>query len=442
MGVSTKREVPTGQAKARGRFSQGIYHVTKRLEGHTIALGVAATVVGAFFAYLAWASISGVPFQDRYEIKALVPSDSPILQNADAVRIAGRLAGLVTDVEPGPEAGSTEVTMEIRPQFAPIGKDAEASVRVKSLVYLTYLELDPGNLDDPLPEGATLPLEQGGSETDLLEVVQLFDRKARETLSRSIFNAGVGLAGRGGELNASLEDLPPVTENLTAQLEAATREPGAIARGVRGAQRVSSGLTGERSDDVSGLVGSGSEVLGAIANRRAELGETIELLPRFNDEFLQTAPLLDPVLDGAAGLARELDPVLADVALTLPELNAVLARGDQIRRETQRLNGLLRPVLRQATPVVRALQPTVAAVDVMVGPLDTLVSGIEPFARDITIGSEQLISATRTLFPNSGEGVPAGEMSSALRFAPIFSCHSNRNPYPGPGEAVDQRAPC
>jgi ABC-type transporter Mla subunit MlaD len=429
----------TEHSKPPGRLQRAIYDTTKRLEGHTLALGLVATAVGLFFAWIAYSSISGVPFQDRYEVKVLVPSDSPIIQKGDAVRVAGRLAGLVTDVQPGEEAGSTEIAVEMRPSYAPIGKDAEAKVRVKSLVYLSYLEISPGNIDDPLAEGATLPLAQGGSNVDLLEVVELFDRESRDALKKSIYNAGIGLADRGAELNSALEDLRVIAEAGTPQLEAIASEPGAIARGIRGSARVASGSTGERPDDVAALLRSGSETLGTIANRRAELAATIEELRPFEDEFLRTAPLLDPVLDDAVGLSRELDPVLQDLAGTLPDLNRVLARGGEIRAETARLTGLLRPVLAAATPILAALQPTVASIDQVVQPLDLLVSTVEPYADDIRIASEQVISATTKKYPTSD---PAGVENPALRFAPIFGCHEGRNPYPDPGETVDQAQPC
>jgi len=430
---------PHSRIKPPGRLQRGVYHVTKRLEGHTIALGLLATAVGAFMAFLAWSSINGVPFQDRYEIKALLPSDTPILQKGDAVRIAGRLAGQVTDVEPGPEPGSTEVSMDLRPSYAPIGRDAEAKVRVKSLVYLTYLEISPGNLDDPMPEGDTIPLAQGGSNTDLLEVVELFDKSSRDALSKAIYNTGVGLADRGAELNAALRDLAEVTKNGGAQLQAITEEPGAIARNVRGASRVASGLTGSRTDDVAGLIASGSTVVGTIAARRSELGQTLEELGPLEDELLATAPLLDPVLDDAAVLSRELEPVLRELAATLPELNVTLASGDAFRIETARLTGRLRPVLRKATPILAALYPTVTAVSAMVPSLNELVRRVAPYEEDITVSSQQVISATSKRFPTTD---PAGIENAALRFAPIFACHVARNPDPKPGEAVDQREEC
>jgi ABC-type transporter Mla subunit MlaD len=429
----------TEHVRPPGRLQRTLYAATKRIEGHTMALGLVATAIGLFMAYLAWASISGVPFQDRYEIKALVPSDSPILQEGDAVRIAGRLAGLVTDVDPGPEAGSTEISMDIRPQYAPIGKDADATVRVKSLIYLSYLELDPGNIDEPLEEGETLPLEQGGSNTDLLEVVELFDRESRDALSRSIYNTGVGLADRGGDLNVALADLAEVTVNGGRQLQAITEEPGAIGRVVNGASRVAGGLTGVRADDVAGLLTAGAAVVTTLANRREELGQTIEELRPLEDELLETAPLLDPVLDDATGLGRELDPVVSELAASLPKLNRTLARGDAVREQTARLTAALRPVLRDATPVIAGLQPTVAAVSAMVPSLNQLIRTVAPFAEDITISSEQVLSASSKLYPTTK---PAGQENAALRFAPIFACHVARNPDPEPGEPAEQAEEC
>jgi hypothetical protein len=102
--------------KPPGRFQRTVTGVTRRLEKHIIPLGLVVTAIGVLLAWIAWSSVNGVPFQDRYELKAMVPKDSPILQKGDAVRIAGRLAGLVTDVES--RDGATEIHMELRPQYA------------------------------------------------------------------------------------------------------------------------------------------------------------------------------------------------------------------------------------------------------------------------------------------------------------------------------------
>ena len=426
----------TGRVKPPNRFARAVSGTTRRLEGHTIALGLAVTAVGVVLAYIAWSSINGVPFQDRYELKAVVPRDSPILQEGDAVRIAGRLAGLVTEVEPGQR--NMKVGMELRPSFAPVGRDARAKVRVKSLIYLTYVELDPGDLDDPMPEGGTIPLRHTGSNVDLLEVVQLFDRESRETLKKAIFNTGVGLAGRGEELNAALADLPHIARDGTAQLEAVTSERGAIAESLEGAGGVARGLGGERSDDVAATIGSGSAVLDTVAGRSEELGASIDLLRPVEDEFLLTAPLLDPVLEDAGELSRTLSPVLGELTAALPDLNRALALGDELRRETDRLTSFIDPVLEAATPVIAALEPTVASIDPLLEPLTEFVGEISPYADDITAAAQGVLSATGVRYP---EGQTAPD-NPALRFSTVLTCHRPRDPYPEPGTTTGHSQSC
>lgn len=433
--MSAPTRTRTRAVKPPGRVSQAIAHATKRLEGHTLALGLVVAAIGAILAYIAWASVNGVPFQDRYTLRALIPEGSPIVAESDAVRISGQLAGLVTEVEP--REGASEVTMELRPHFAPVGQDAEAVVRVRSLVYLTYVEIHPGDVDEPMPEGGTIPVERSGSNVDLLEVVELFDRRARETLQKSIYNAGVGLAGRGGQLNAALHDLPAVTRHGTSELDALTPRPGALAELIRGSAAAFRGLGGVRADDVGALVGSGAAVLATVAGRSAELGEAIELVRPFNDELLATAPLLDPVLEDATALTVTLTPVLDQLERALPELNRALALGDELRIETARLTGAMRPVLRAAAPVLRDLEPTVASIDPLLEPLEELLDTVNPFEDDITRSALGLVAATTARFE---QGQTAGG-NPALRFSASFGPHSCRDPFPEPGETLEHSCP-
>jgi phospholipid/cholesterol/gamma-HCH transport system substrate-binding protein len=412
------------------RISRTITGTTRRLEGHELALGLAVAAIGALLAWLAWSSVNGVPLQNRYTLKAHFPDGSPIVSDGDAVRIGGQLAGLVTDVQP--ERGAAEVTMELRPQFAPVGQDARAVVRVKSIVYLTYVEIDPGDVGRPMPEGGTIPVSHAGSNVDLLEVVQLFDRRARKTLQRSIYNGGVGLAGRGTQVNASLRDLEAVTREGTPLLEALTRRPGALAEVVLGASRTFRGLTGVRADDVGSLIGSGGAVLATVAGRSTELGQSIELLRPFNDELLATAPLLDPLLADARELSHALTPVLDELEVALPDLNRALARGDELRRETALLAAAMRPVLREAAPVLAALEPTVAAINPIREPLRRIVAILDPYANDLSRAAQGLVSATTARFPQ-GQTAPG---NPALRFGPVFTPTECRDPFPAPGSTL------
>lgn len=425
----------TAHVKPPGRFQRAISGGARRLERRRTLLGLIVAAIGMALAYIAWISVNGVPFQDRYELNAVVPASSPIVKEGDAVRIAGRLAGLITDVEP--HEGNVLVRMELEPGYAPVGRDARTNVRVKSLVYLTYLEIFPGDLSDPMPEGGTIPVGRSGSGVDLLEVVELFDRKARETLSNAVYDSGLGVAGRGEELNVALADLAPATEDLRSQLEAATSTPGAIRRTLRGAAGVTAGLEGEVPGDFAGLITGGSVVIEAVAGQSAPLGEAIDLLRPVEDGLIATAPAARRLLAEVTDLSHVLEPAVADLQRALPDVVRVLALGDVFRRQTARLTSVMNPVLTEATPVMRALYPTVASIEPLLESLNTMVERVSPYADDIRASSQGLISATRTRYP--GGTAPD---TSALRFAPIFTCHKPRDPYPGPGETRTHSQSC
>ena len=417
-------------------IARSLRRTADRFAQRPMLLGCVVAAVGALLAWVAWSSVNGVPFQDRYKIEVVVPSDSPILKEGDAVRVAGRLAGFVTGVEPYED--NVKLTVEMRPAFAPIGSDARANVKVRSIVYLTYLEIFPGNIDDPMPEGGTIPLERSGSGVDLLEVAQIFDQRSRKAFTDAISTAGTGVAGRGESINAGIADLGALMPDLVSQTRAVIARDGAIARIIGGAARISRGLRGSGGDDVAAVLVSGAAVTGAIAARNQELGESIDLLRPFEDEFLRTAPLADPLLDDLVSTVDELRPATDALAKALPDVNELLALGDTFRTETIRITDAINPVLAAAAPVLRDLRPTVASIRPLLGPLATLVDGVAPYARDIRLAGQGLVSATSVKVP-VGETAPN---NVALRFAPVLTCHKPRDPYPDPGETLNHSESC
>src|SRR5215218_867907 len=109
-----------------GSTASAVRRSAQRIAGHRVLLGLVVAAIGIALGVVAWQSVNGVPFQDRYRIVAEIGADSPILKEGDSVRVAGRFAGLITSVEP--DDGAVRVTAELRPEFAPIGNDARARV--------------------------------------------------------------------------------------------------------------------------------------------------------------------------------------------------------------------------------------------------------------------------------------------------------------------------
>ena len=74
-----RREV-TGRRTLRGRIGGWASHWSGRVASHKIVLGLVVAVIGGFLAYIAWISVNGPPFQDRYKLEAIVAGDSPVLE--------------------------------------------------------------------------------------------------------------------------------------------------------------------------------------------------------------------------------------------------------------------------------------------------------------------------------------------------------------------------
>lgn len=446
--------------RVASHLNQRVTRLAERFNDHTLLLGFLVAAAALFLAYIAFASTTGPPFQSAYRINVDVPPDrpsefdgerqgsAPPLRVGQAVRISGQLAGLISEVEPNRETGGATVTANItKPEFRPIGDDATAYVRVHSIVYQTYLEIEPGDRSNPMEDGDTITRERVSSGVDLLEVVQLFDHEARQSLRETVVNIGQGIAGRGSGLNAAFMDLKPLAANLRRQLGALTRDQGALADLVSSAATTTDALRGFRSDDFGGLVSSGAAVLDAVAARSDSLGQAIELLPPFQDEFLATAPVAVPTLDELAGAAVELEPAVRALNGALPQLNRLLALGDELRSETIRTGEFANPILRVTVPVVRDIFPVLAALEHpdapggLVRDARTVVNKVNPYIADIIAAGEQLADVTSMPFPQ-GTGVGAGAPSG--RVIPILSCHRDRNPYPDPGtaDADAARATC
>jgi ABC-type transporter Mla subunit MlaD len=441
------------------RISAWISVGSEKIDDYKTPLGLAVLAIVAFLAYTAFQATTGPPFLPKYRVTVKVPSDAPPLRRGQAVRVGGSLAGLINDVSPDTANNQTLVEINIsKTNFRPLAVDTSAFVRVHSIVYETYLGLQPGTSKDKLKDGDTLPAP-AQSGTDLLEVVQLFDRQAREDLSKTLVNVGFGTAGRGTELNGALRDLPATSSYLGDQLRALTKTPGALPALISGSARTSRGLRGERDDDVASFITSADGTFGAIAGKRDQLGRAIDLLRPFEDQVLATGPIAESALTEIARSSTALGPVVRNLNAQVPGLVRLARLGPQLRDGFAALlgggaggsaggggggsvgtgtgtGGIADQVLVAARPVVAGLFPIQTAVGPLNASLDTLLANVNPYLPEITEAGKRLQSATSVRY---GTGRKPG--APALRLVPVLSPHPCTNPEPTPGQAQGDKAP-
>lgn len=403
------------------------------LQNHRLALGLVVLSIGVLLAAVAFKATSGPPFQAPYRIKVELPRDAPIVRKALAVRVGGKLAGLVGDVTLDPRTGRRIVTVNLtKPAFRRLPTDTQANIRVASLLYATFVELRPGTATSHLRDGDRLraPATSG---VDLLEVVRLFDASTRAAIRTTLRTSGIGVAGRGTELNEALATLPRLSRNLAGQLRAVTRTPGALERLVAGAARTTSGLRGRRRDDVAGLVDGGGAVLQVTARRRRQISATLEALPPLEHEILRTGPVAERLLDDLAAASGDLLPATRSLDATLPSLQRLFALGRTLRNEVTRILAAVDPVLRTARPIAYELFPIVTAFGPLERSLRQVDDAVGPYAPEITLAGKRALDA----FVTSRGGNTPGSL--AVRGTVSIAPRRCYNARPAPGQAEQDR---
>src|SRR4051795_6577338 len=126
-----------------------------------VAIGFALSCFGLIL--FLWIAFGGpIPLKPKsYEITAYFPEATQLATESD-VRIGGVSVGKVKTIELAPEdkrvhgQDTTQATIEIDPQFAPINSDARAILRQKTLLGETYVELTAGTKPGTGPPGGKL----------------------------------------------------------------------------------------------------------------------------------------------------------------------------------------------------------------------------------------------------------------------------------------------
>ena len=425
--MSRGREPSRRALRIRGRLLRAV----GRIERHPLLLGLGVAAVGGVIAIIAALSVNGVPFQNRYEFSVHVPGDTPPLKAGDQVRVAGKLAGLVTKVTPGRD--SLRADVKLYPQFAPVGRDARVHIGVVLGTSLAYLVLRPGDArGDPLPEGAEIPAHRVSTNSSLPQALEAFDKRTREAIAHDFDVLGRGAIGQGARANAGLLDLRAVATDGGPILDALTPPGRALSRTIAGAARTTRGLRGQRPDDVAAGTEAAPRALAPLAEHSEALGENFDRAAAAEREALATLPPTQRALDElTAGLA-DVEPATRAIVAMLADSERLFSADEALRRETRRFGRAAQPLLRQLAPAARALIRPAKQLDASVEPIARVASLFDEYEADFDRLGDSLVKA----FSYKRNGVPV------LRASGSIGCHRYRTPFPQPGEAFKDRRRC
>jgi virulence factor Mce-like protein len=281
-----------------------------RVFDDTLVMGVLIIVAASCLLYVSYTALSGLPWQQTHTLTVQVPDGGKLLKNAD-VRIGGARVGQILEIEAVPPQGRlpahAELEVQLRGSVDPLPADTRAEVRLASPLGGKYLALTPGTEQRTIPWDGELPLANASSTVDIEEAFQIFNPEGRSAMRRFIAGFGDALAGRGGDVNATIEESAELLPGLQRVLGTLAAERTDLRGFISGMASTASALDAA-GGDLAPFVADTAATFGALDAAGDALGETVAELPGAASEGERALRALRPVLDDVEGLARDLQP--------------------------------------------------------------------------------------------------------------------------------------
>lgn len=304
----------------------------------------------------------------KYILNVKFADAGGILKNYN-VKIGQVAAGAVKEITLDKDDNAV-VKLEMDKGAWPIGQGATAKVRPVNLLGEKYIDLDPGDLRRPVPSGTTIPVAKTSTPVELDDALNILDPDTRGKMRIIINEAGLTMAGRGADFNQTLEDLPPALDAAKQVVSEADQENVKLKQLVTQGDRVLAAVE-PKADDLGDLVASAADALETAAQRRENLGRTVQTAPaalgqlrttlaKLQSATVQLAPAADDLRETAPSLATTLDRVPAfteDAKATLDEATRVSPQLNKLGRRTTPTLKVLQPTLVRLSQFTKDLQP-------------------------------------------------------------------------------------
>ena len=302
-----------------------------------------------------------------------------------------------------------------RPRYAPIPDDTRATLRQKTLLGETYVELSPGsNEAEPLPEGGDLPRAQVADSVQLDEIFRTFDARTRAAFSQWMQGAAAALRGRGEDLGIAISSLDSFAAEADDALRILDSQEQAVTGLVSSGAEVFGALS-ERQGQLSGLIRNSEAVFSTTARRNEDLKALFTVLPTFLRESRTTLTRLDR-------FAAESDPVITELRPAVRQLGPTLTSTANLASELQNFYPGLRAAINAAPkgfPALRRLldddlPPLLTRLPSFLDELTPIITVIRQYRHEVTGFLGNVAAATNAI---NDEG--AGPLNYIRTIAPF-----------------------
>jgi virulence factor Mce-like protein len=346
-------------------------------------------------AYL-WVDFGGtLPLEAQgYRVQVAFQQANELATGAD-VRIAGVNVGTVVGLHLDPLDNRTLATLQLDHQYAPIPRDTSATLRIKTLLGETYVQLSYGNRKSgELPDGGRIPDGQVSPDVDLDQILSTFDPKTRKAFQTWVESQAGAVQGRGSDINASFGDLPgffdsgqkllATLNNQSSQLSKLVANTGTFFRAISA-----------RKGQLAGLITSADNLFQTTAQRDQQLAAVFKALPEFEHQSDLTLPALTAFGDNSDPVIRALEPVASELSQTFaytkelsPNFKSLLTRLGPTVTASKKGLPALDTILNQIPPLLSAFQPFLQNANPMVSYIGLYKQEITSFFANVTAATQ------------------------------------------------------
>lgn len=308
------------------------------------------------------------PHGDHYLVTAEFRDAGGLTKNSN-VKIGGVAAGRIKDIHlTGRDTAL--VTMSLDKGAYPIGPGATAASRPVNLLGEKYIDMNPGNLGQPLPSGTTIPIARTSRPVELDDVLNILAPDVRSRLRILINEAGVALAGRGSDFNALIDQLPPALDQTAKLVNSFSADNKRLGTLIEESDRVLGAMAGKRGD-LQDLVSNASGTLAAAARKRQQLAQTVSTAPA-------TLSQLRTTMSQLVDTSTRLQPAAAQLRTATPALVQTLAQLPSFEEQAKPALSSLRTTAPKVTELGAKTRAPIRRLRTSSRQLDTVIHNLKP----------------------------------------------------------------
>jgi virulence factor Mce-like protein len=323
---------------------------TRSILASPLLIGAVTVLVLCVSVFLGFNANRGLPFVPTYDLRAELPGGANLVVGNE-VMLSGDRVGQIVDMTPatveenGRSRSIAVVDLQLDKTAQPLAVDTSVVVRTRSALGLKYLEITPGQDDEMLLPGDTIPLANAYRPVEFDDFTNTFREETRRDQEQLISGFGDALAGQGTALNETIGALPRLFGSLDVVMDALNDPSTELDQFFAQIGAVSRELAPVASEQAR-LFTLLADTFAAVGEDPAALRETITESPPTLEQATASLPHQRPFLDDLADLSAKLRPAVDELPHALPDLNGALEEGTDVLPRTVSTSNKLEGALR------------------------------------------------------------------------------------------------